>query len=154
MSHLKIKAITFIRKLLSLRASPHQIAIGFAIGVFIGIFPTFGFGGVLILALVPVWKFNIPASLLGTFFGNPLFAPLWITLTCLVTGISPEEIKIPDEPFRQILAHYSRLGLRYLLGSFGISSIVAVASYFMLARAVRWFRSRKKNVDREVGKNR
>jgi uncharacterized protein (DUF2062 family) len=36
--------LSSIRKLLSLRASPHQIALGFAIGVFIGIFPTFGLG--------------------------------------------------------------------------------------------------------------
>ena len=49
---LRVFITEYIQKLLSLRASPHQIALGFAIGVFIGIFPTFGLGGVFIIALV------------------------------------------------------------------------------------------------------
>jgi uncharacterized protein (DUF2062 family) len=64
-----------VHTLLSLRASPHQIALGLAIGVFIGIFPTFGLGGVFIIALATFWKFNIPGALVGTLIGNPLFAP-------------------------------------------------------------------------------
>ena len=83
-----------IRKLLSLRASPHQIALGFAIGVFIGIFPTFGLGGLVIIALAALSRFNVPAALLGTLIGNPLFASVWITLTCLLTGISPSRTKV------------------------------------------------------------
>jgi uncharacterized protein (DUF2062 family) len=138
--YLKDKIIGFVRRLLSLRATPHQIAIGFAIGVFIGIFPTFGFGGLVILAIVPLWKFNLPAALLGTIMGNPLFAPLWIALTCLVTRISPEEVKLPQETFNQILVHYSQIGLRYLLGNLGISLVVAIISYFSILRAVHWFK--------------
>jgi uncharacterized protein (DUF2062 family) len=133
-----------IRKLLSLRASPHQIALGFAIGTFIGVFPTFGLGGLVIIAVAALWHFNVPAALLGTLMGNPLFATLWITLTCLMTGISPGEIKLPKETFREILAHYSQIGLKYLIGNFGLSIFVAVVSYFMLIRAVHWFRGRKK----------
>jgi hypothetical protein len=145
-SQLRIQAKTFIRKVLSLRASPHQIAIGFAVGVFIGIFPTFGLGALLILALTPIWKFNIPAALLGTLLGNPLFAPLWIVSSCLITGISPSEIKVPHETLRQILGHYSQIGLRYLLGNFVVSLFVAIASYFLVNRAVQWFRRRKEGV--------
>jgi uncharacterized protein (DUF2062 family) len=144
---LKVKARDFVRNLLSLRASPHQIAIGFSIGVFIGIFPTFGFGALFILALVPIWKFNVPAALLGTILGNPLFAPVWITLACLSTGISPAEIKVPDETLRQILAHYSKVGLRYLLGNISVSLLVATASYFIVLRAVRWVHKRKNYTD-------
>jgi uncharacterized protein (DUF2062 family) len=140
---LRKSLIHSIRKLLSLRASPHQIALGFAIGVFIGIFPTFGLGGLVIISLAALSSFNIPAALLGTVIGNPLFASVWITLTCLLTGISPGEIKLPKETFHEILVHYSQIGLRYLIGNFGISLIVAIASYFILIRAVHWFRGRK-----------
>jgi uncharacterized protein len=141
---LKVKATALIRKLLSLRASPHQIATGFAIGVFIGIFPTFGLGALFIFAIAPVWKFNVPAALLGTIFGNPLCAPLWIALSCLIMGISLSEIKVPHEDFRQILGHYSQIGLKYLIGNFCVSLVVAAASYFMVVWAVQWFRNRKK----------
>lgn len=132
-----------IRKVLSLRASPHQIALGFAIGVFIGIFPTFGLGGVFIIALATFWKFNVPAAIAGTLMGNPLFAPLWIALSCLLMGISPSEIKLPKEPFHEILKHYSGIGLRYLVGNGLVSLVVAILSYFILARIIRWYRIKK-----------
>lgn len=135
-------------KLLSLRASPHQIALGFAIGVFIGIFPTFGLGGVFIIALATFWKFNIPAAIVGTLMGNPLFAPLWIALSCLLMGISPSEIKIPKEPFHEILKHYSGIGLRYLVGNGLISLVVAILSYFILTRTIQWYRARKGNIEK------
>jgi uncharacterized protein (DUF2062 family) len=134
-----------IRKLISLRASPHQIALGFALGVFIGIFPTFGLGGVFIFALATIWRFNVPAALIGTFMGNPLFAPLWITLSCLITGISPSEIKVPKEPFHEILKHYSGIGLQYLIGNGIVSLVVAILSYFILIRIIQWYRVKKGN---------
>lgn len=142
-ARLKEKTGSVFHRLLSLGASPHQIAIGFAVGAFIGIFPTFGFGGLALLALLPLWKFNLPAALVGTLLGNPLFAPLWISLTCLLTGISPSAIKLPQESFGQIIMHYSHIGLRYLLGNFGISAIVATISYFSIKRAVLWNQHRR-----------
>jgi uncharacterized protein len=139
---MKNRLFGILRNLLSQRASPHQIAVGFAVGVFVGIFPSFGLGALLILALSSVWKFNFPAALIGTVMGNPLFAPIWITLTCLVTGISPSEIKLPRENFQQILAHYSQIGLQYLLGNIGISLAAAIISYFIIIRAVHLFKKR------------
>jgi uncharacterized protein (DUF2062 family) len=120
---------------------------GFAVGVFIGIFPTFGLGALFILACAPLWKFNVPAALLGTIFGNPLFAPVWITLACLLTGISPAEIKVPAESFPEILAHYSQISLRYLLGNFVVSLVVAIASFFIVIRTVQRLHDRKNNTD-------
>lgn len=139
----KNKAIASLQRLLSLRASPHQIAIGFAIGVFVGIFPTFGFGALVILAIASLWKFNIPAAIIGTVMGNPLFAPIWITLTCVISGISPSEIKIPNESINQIIAHYGNIGLRFIIGNVGVSLVVAGISYFIVSRAVFWYK--KKN---------
>lgn len=126
-----------------MRASPPQIALGFAIGVVIGILPTFGLGGLVIIVIAALWRFNVPAAILGTLMGNPLFAPVWITTTCLMTGISINDMKIPKEKFHQIFTHYSQIGLRYLIGNFVLSLFVAIASYFILIRAIHWFRGRK-----------
>ncbi len=139
----RTKVIDLFRKLLSLRATPHQIAVGFAIGVFIGIFPTFGLGGLAIFALATVWKFNVAAALLGTLIGNPILAPFWIGLSCLVTGISPSQIKVPHDTLRNILAHYGEIGGKYLLGNGIVSLIAAIISYFILLRVVAWYRQRK-----------
>jgi len=142
---LKSKSKEFFRKLVSLRVSPKQISTGFSIGVFIGIFPTFGFGGLLILAIAAKWKFNVPAALFGTILGNPILSPLWIGLTCMVTGISPSKVKIDHESFFQTFAHFSQLGLKYLLGNFVISLSFSLISYFIVFRIVHWIRKQKKS---------
>jgi uncharacterized protein (DUF2062 family) len=97
----------------------------------------------VIIGIAAVWRFNVPAALLGTLMGNPLFAPLWITLTCLVTGISPGQIKLPKETLREIVAYYSQIGLRYLIGNFGLSLIVAIVSYFIMIRIIQWYQAKK-----------
>lgn len=64
---------------------PDRIARGMGAGVFISFTPFFGFhfiGGVLIAKLI---RGNILASLLGTFFGNPLTTPI-IAITSLKFG--------------------------------------------------------------------
>lgn len=137
------KVSSFVKKIVALRGSSHQISIGFAIGVFVGIFPTFGLGGFVIVALAGLWKFNIPAAVLATLIGNPLFAPLWIFLSCAVTGLSPSHMKIPSDNFRHIIAHFSQLGLRYFLGNFLISTIVAVISYYVTTGLLSWNRNRR-----------
>ena len=52
-------ARVWIRKLFMLRTDPNQIALGFAIGAFIGVFPTFGVGFLLISAVALIIKFNV-----------------------------------------------------------------------------------------------
>lgn len=143
---LKTKTGFYIRKLVSLRASSQQIASGFSIGVFIGIFPTFGFGALLIFAFATKWKFNVPAALLGTIAGNPLFSPVWIGLTCLLAEISPAEIKLPDESPHSIFSHYGRIGIKYLLGNTAISILFAIISYVTILWIIQWIRNRRKPV--------
>ncbi len=134
--------ISAIQKLLSLRASPHQIAMGFAIGAFIGVFPTFGFGALIILAIASFWKFNIPAAIIGTLLGNPLLSPVWITSACLLTGISPKDIKLPEGTLGIVISHYSQIGMKYLLGNLSISVSVAIVSYFVIVVIVKKLKHR------------
>jgi hypothetical protein len=135
---------TKIRNLIMLRATPREIATGFAIGVFIGIFPTFGLGFLLILAIAAFWKFNVPAALVGTLAGNPLLSPLWITLSCLVVRINPNELRMPEGTFFHIVGYYSRLGLWYLLGNAAISLAAALLAYFAVFRLVKWYVKRRR----------
>ncbi len=131
-------------ELLKLQASPHYIASGFAMGVFIGIFPTFGLGAVAIMALATVWRFNIPAAFLGTLAGNPLLAPIWVTLSCLIGRIDPMEFHAPHETVRHVFGHFGQIGLRYLLGNLGVSLVFALAAYFATAHVVRRHQSKRK----------
>ena len=64
-----------------LRASPHEVALGCAVGVFISITPLLG-AQMLIAALIAgLLRASVPAALLGTFFGNPVSWPIIWTST-------------------------------------------------------------------------
>lgn len=63
----------------------HKISRGIAVGVFVSFTPFFGFHFVVAAALAWVIRGNIVASLLATFFGNPLTFPL-IAATSMELG--------------------------------------------------------------------
>lgn len=81
----------FVRRLERLQASPHQVALGCAAGVFASITPLLGTQMVLAAILAFAIRASIPAALIGTFFGNPLSWPLiWggtYTAGCYMLGI-------------------------------------------------------------------
>lgn len=64
-----------------LRASPHEVALGCAVGVFVSITPLLG-AQMLIAALIAgLLRASVPAAVLGTFFGNPVSWPIIWTST-------------------------------------------------------------------------
>lgn len=65
--------------------TPHRIALGFACGVFVSYSPLFGMHFVAAAAMAMLVRGNLLASLLGTFFGNPLTFPFIATIS-LRTG--------------------------------------------------------------------
>ncbi|MCH9764794.1 MAG: DUF2062 domain-containing protein [Alphaproteobacteria bacterium] len=66
----------FLLRLERLQASPHQVALGCAAGVFVSITPLLGTQMLLAALLAFSIRASIPAALIGTFFGNPLSWPL------------------------------------------------------------------------------
>jgi hypothetical protein len=74
---LKWKYKRFVVRLLKLNNSPHEIALGVAIGVFIGILPVYGLHTVLvIIAAILVRPANKIAIFLGTSISLPPTVPL------------------------------------------------------------------------------
>lgn len=68
------------RRLMQLRASPHEIALGCALGAFVSITPLLGVQTLLAVVLSFVLRANIPATIVGTFVGNPLSWPfIWVS---------------------------------------------------------------------------
>jgi uncharacterized protein (DUF2062 family) len=64
-----------ILRLIRLRAEPEDIAKGFALGIFIGMTPTFGFQMVMAIFLAMLLKENKIAAAVGVWITNPLTAP-------------------------------------------------------------------------------
>ena len=74
-----------VHRLRRLPDPPHKIARGIAAGVFVCFTPFFGFHFILAAILAFIMQGNILASLLATFFGNPLTFPI-IAAICLELG--------------------------------------------------------------------
>ncbi len=145
-----IRLRNWIRKLFHLRSTPHQIALGFAIGAFIGIFPTFGLGFLVISAIAVFIKFNVPAAFIGTAIANPFLGPLWIFLSYKI-GSYFKPFFHSDANIAAASGTMSKIfhaGLDYLVGNTLLSGFLALASYFIVLRMVIWIEE-KKNERRE-----
>ncbi len=66
--------------------TPHRIALGIAIGAFVSFSPLFGLHFLVAWWLALAFRANVFASLLGTFFGNPLTFP-FIAATSYQVGL-------------------------------------------------------------------
>ncbi len=68
-------------RLRQLRGSPHSLALGCALGVFMGIMPVLPFRTLLILLVAAPFGANVIAALvLGTLIANPFVLALWYSL--------------------------------------------------------------------------
>lgn len=77
-SRFRTRLLSFWRQILQVRATPHEVALGLAIGVFTACTPFLGIQTILACALAFVLRVSMPAALLGTFVGNPLSWPaIW-----------------------------------------------------------------------------
>ena len=80
-----------VHRLLRLRADPHTLALGCAIGVFAAVTPLIGLQMLLAGALALLLRASLAAAMLGTFFGNPVTWPvIWsgtYALGCALLGI-------------------------------------------------------------------
>ena len=66
--------------LVNLRASPHEIALGCAIGAFVSVTPLLGVQTILAVLLASLLRGSVPAAIAGTFVGNPLSWPfIWVS---------------------------------------------------------------------------
>ncbi|MBI5843997.1 MAG: DUF2062 domain-containing protein [Deltaproteobacteria bacterium] len=70
-----------ISKLVVIDASNEKIAFGFAIGVFMGITPYWGFHTMFAFLFAALLRGNVVAAILGVHVGNPLTAPLLFAST-------------------------------------------------------------------------
>jgi uncharacterized protein len=68
------------RRLVRQHASPHEIALGCALGAFVSITPLLGVQTLLAVVLSLILRANVPAAIVGTFVGNPLSWPfIWVS---------------------------------------------------------------------------
>ncbi|HHL40378.1 MAG TPA: DUF2062 domain-containing protein [Deltaproteobacteria bacterium] len=133
-------------KALRLDDPPHAIATGAAIGVFMGILPTFGLGIILAVVIAALVKANKASAVLGSLIMNPLTTPLFWTLSAFVGSlVFWEDSSAILERLRggALMDGLGWAGLVYMTGNIIVSTVFSVLTYWLLKKAVERHRARK-----------
>lgn len=131
----------FFLKLARARASTEEIAWGAAIGTFISVFPTFGFGMPFVILLSKFFKFNLIAALALSVVSNPFTSPFFMVLSYNIgSAITGSEIAFNTDNWKQNL---SDTGITFLIGSLVVSGTLSVTAYFLTKFMVIKFRNKK-----------
>ena len=130
------------RDVWEIKTSSHSIALGFAIGTLIAVLPTPGFGVLLGLFLVLIFKRINKFSLIVAFvFWNPFVLLPFYYLSYKIGNIlfgSLPVIKYDVVILDQIY-NFSR---RFLVGNLLIAIFLSITSYFLIRFIVKVFRKK------------
>ena len=124
--------------------SEHSIGLGFAIGTFLNILPLPFINIFLaLLAILIIKELNKIALLFAMLFWNVLTLAPFVFLSYKIgsiMAINHDTVKFSIP----ILNTAYNFAFNYLIGNFILAVITAVASYFLIIYAVRFYRKHKK----------
>ena len=99
----------YIVRLTKKGLSPHEIALGVAVGIFVAFIPLFGTHTIMAIALASLLRVNTLIVLLGTQISNPLTLPFQLFISAEVGSVILNgkfvEIKFSHE-LSYLLGHY------------------------------------------------
>lgn len=133
-------------KVVRLDDPPEMIARGVAIGVFMGIFPTFGLGIIAAVIFAYILKANKAAAVVGSFIMNPLTTPIFWTLSSFVGAVIFWQDREAIMTNIQNHSFFNGMGLAYIafiVGNIVVSSCVSIMSYFLTKKWVITHRRHK-----------
>lgn len=134
-------------RLVRIQATPHNIAIGLASGVFIGLLPVLPFQTVLAIALAFAVRGSKIAAALGTWVSNPLnWVPLYLLFYKIGKCVVPFEVPHfrPSElEMTQMLEVGWKFFAAMLAGGLIIALPSAALSYFVCKKLIAVYQERK-----------
>ena len=134
-----------------------HIALGFSLGVFLGVFPTFGIGIPLSLLLASVFRWNRVSAVLGSLVMNPVTTPLFWTLSgtlgAAIFRIDASKVMTSVRNGERLHSLTMGAGI-YLVGNTIIALVSAVIAYFLALRVVTVYREKRRERKRKVREER
>jgi hypothetical protein len=139
----------FYDRFLSLRGEPRTIALGMAVGVFIGVTPTIPFHTALIVLFGLICKSNLTAAYLGSWLiSNPLTVPILYfgqyQLGRYLLGMTDLHPVLVDYSFQSLMAMGWQVILPLLTGGVVTAPFFAIPAYFLTYRMVLNLRHRQR----------
>ena len=130
----------FYGQLVLLNDTPERIAGGFAIGVFIGVAPTFGLGLLLSAGLARLFKCNMAAGVVGSMAGAPPVIPLiWLASAWVgahVLGLD-WQVLYSHIQGKNLLVAGREIFVAYLVGNIFVTAAMTAAGYFIILAVMR-----------------
>ena len=117
-----------------LRGDPDFIARGIAIGVFVGITPTFPFHTAIAIFLALIFKGSKPAAAIGVWIGNPFTMPFFYVgsyhIGMLISG-NPIPYDLRYESLMALLELGVGMTAAMVIGGALLGIVPAVCAYFI-----------------------
>jgi len=138
----------FVGRVKKLEGDPHYIAMGMAIGVFVGITPTMPFHTVIAVALAFILRGSKAAAAIGVWFCNPISAPFFY-LGSYKAGMfifsrsAPFDVKY--ESVLELLKLGADVTMAMVIGGIILGILPGFAAYFITRKVITTIRSRKKS---------
>ena len=120
--------------------SPPRVAAGVAVGVFLGIFPTFGLGLVLAYFFAIIFRINKAAAVAGSLIMNPVTTPFFWSLSAIVGGAligTERDIILAELRTGSIFKAIGPAFYAYLLGNVLLAVVFAAIAYFVTLEIIR-----------------
>jgi len=139
----------FYDRFISLKGEPANIAMGMAIGVFIGVTPTIPFHTAMIIATGVLFKQNITAGYLGSWLiSNPVTIPLLYfsqyELGRLILGLQKSAWAMNDYSLESVMSLGWHILFPLLIGGIITAPFFAVPAYFLARRFIVVIRERNR----------
>jgi uncharacterized protein (DUF2062 family) len=132
-------------RLINYEGNPRKIALGVAIGVFIGVTPLFPFHTAIALIFAMLLKGSRIAAAAGVWVSNPVTLPFFYIITyktgAFFLGKAPNA-DISQRSFSELV--HAGLGITHamILGSIMIGFILSVVAYLATLQLISAFRKR------------
>lgn len=148
--YLKRYLINFYNKFISLKGEPKNIAMGFAMGVFVGVTPTIPFHTGLLVALGLVSRQNITSAYIGAWaISNPLtVAPFYLLeyqIGKYLLGMGGTPLVLKDYSIMSIINFGWDVTFPLLTGGIILAPFFAVPAYFVAHRMVLAIRRKRQH---------
>jgi uncharacterized protein (DUF2062 family) len=136
----------FVERVKKLEGDPHYIAMGMAIGVFVGITPTMPFHTVIAVALAFILRGSKAAAAIGVWFCNPLTAPFFYLgsykVGMFIFGNSaPFDIKY--ESILELIKLGMDVTMAMIAGGIILGILPGIVAYFITRKIIATIRSRR-----------
>jgi uncharacterized protein len=138
---IKKKMMYFHDKFISLKGEPKAIAMGMAIGVFVGVTPTIPFHTALLVLIAFLFKQNITSAYLGSWIiSNPITIPVFYFLQYELghhlLGTASYDFNFANLSLQHIICVGWHIAIPLLLGGIIMAPLFAIPAYFITHYAV------------------